>query len=226
MLTALVCLKVMRVTDRLPADEQVRGTRARWERITPLLRHSAYRAALAASAISFLTVSAYQTLVPVHWVKLAHGTEAGSGLPFAASGLAALLVVWHAGSLADRRGRRFALIPSLIVLVGTTAALGFTFSTIGIMVLMTVQGFAGGYARPGPASIVADVAPPDIRGVAVSGQRIAADLGAVIGPIIAGVLADYVSYRAAYLAIALCCLGALYAAVRAEETAPAMRAEP
>lgn len=223
LVAAVACIKVMnRPHDRARAARDAAAP-GRREAARGLFKHSAYHAALAASAIGFLTVSASQTLIPLHWVKLAGGEREGAGLPFAMSALAALVVLWHAGALADKRGRRFAMIPSLAALVVTTAALGFTSSTVGIVLLMTAQGFAGGYARPGAASIIGDIAPPEIRGLAVSGHRIASDVGAVIGPLIAGLVAEHVGYRAAYLSIAACCLAALLLAIRSEETAPIAR---
>lgn len=219
LLAAIVCLK----TFQDPEVSVVPVERLRASALRPLFRNSAYRAALAASAVGFITVSAFHTLIPVQWVDQAGGSEASAGIPFAATGLAALFVVWHAGSVSDRRGRRFALIPGMIGLMVTTIALGLDPSTLGIVALMVVQGFAGAYIRPGPAAIVGDVAPMDLRALAVGGHRVASDIGAIVGPIIAGVLAEHVSYLAAYLAIGACCAVAAVMAYVAEETAPAMR---
>ena len=226
LLTTVVALRVIDVhagEDRASVATAARGPRATMRRMQPLWSSSAYRAALAASALSFLSVTALQALIPVYWVEEAGGTKAGTGIPFTASALAALPVLWHAGAVADRRGRKFALVPSLAVMTVSMAALGFVTTTTAIVVVMAVQGLAAAYMRPGPSSMVADVAPPDIRGLAVGGYRTAADVGAVVGPLMAGFIAAQFGYTAAYLAIAVFCGMTLLMAVAAEETAPSLR---
>lgn len=198
------------------------GARA-WSRLRPLLTNRAYLTAIAVSGLAFLVTSAEQTIVPLFWEQLGE-SEASSGLPFTVAALGALVVVWHAGGVSDRRGRKFATVPSLLVLGLATAALGFTRSAVVVVALMAVHGLASGYLRPGPSAMVADVASPEQRGIAVSGYRIAGDVGALIGPILAGALADYVSYRAAFVAVGAAALAVLVLAAGAPETAPARRA--
>jgi MFS family permease len=77
-----------------------------WVRIRPLLRDSAYRAALMGSAAGFYVTGGLQTLVPGFWVDVLGRERGGVGVPFTVLSLASLLVVWHAGSLSDRIGRR------------------------------------------------------------------------------------------------------------------------
>jgi MFS family permease len=195
----------------------------RWSALLPLLRSRAYRAALAASALTFLVSSAEFTLIPTFWHRIGE-TRATSGLPFAASALLGLIVIWHAGSLTDRRGRKFALLPGLFVLGLGNALLGY--STTGWMVvsLMGLTGLSGGYIRPGPSAIVGDVSTADSRAIAVSGYRIAGDIGAIIGPLVAGFTAQYAGYKAAFVAIGVCALLVFVLATFAEETAPARTA--
>jgi MFS family permease len=91
-------------------------------------------------------------------------------------------------------------------------------------VLLALLGFANGYSRPGPTSIVGDVAPPDARGVAVAGYRTAGDVGALVGPIVVGLVAEHFGYGPAFVAIGAVGALAFIAAVLARETAPNRRA--
>ncbi|HEX9774167.1 MAG TPA: MFS transporter [Actinomycetota bacterium] len=187
-----------------------------------LLRHSAFRAAIATGTLTFVVVSAEQTLIPGMWTDRLGASEATSGVPFAVTALASLLVVWHAGSLSDRRGRRFALIPGLGVTAVAVVALGGATSVAAVVVLMAILGAAGGYLRPGPSAMVADVATDETRAMAVAGYRLANDVGSLVGPVLVGTLAEYVSFQSAFLLVAALTVVALAMAVRAEETAPAL----
>jgi len=205
-------------------DENVPGPAEHtWKRMRPLFAISTYRAALAVSGLVFLITSALQTVIPLFWVGDLGLSKGTTGIPFMVTALAALVVVWHAGALSDRRGRKFALVPALAVMAVATALLGFTMSAVVVVALMGVHGAASGYMRPGPTAMVADVAPPDARGVAVSGYRIAGDVGSLLGPIMAGALAEFVSLRAAFLALAAIAMIVFVMAARAEETAPSRR---
>lgn len=192
-----------------------------WRRMRPLLAHPTYRAALVVGAWTFLMTSGLQTLLPVFWRDELGAGERSVGLPVTAMALAGLLVVWHAGSLSDRRGRKYAMLPGIAVSGIALAALGFSTSTLAVMIAMATLGAASGYARPGPTAMVADVASSDARGIAVSGYRIAGDVGGLVGPITAGAIAEHVSFRASFLTVTFLTLIVLLVAARAQETAPA-----
>ena len=234
----LVCAPlVLRVMSRVavPADalaeapalaaEPVPGPSVRaWTRLRPLLSDSAYRAALIGSAAGFYVTGGIQTLVPGFWVDVLGREQGGVGLPFTVLSLASLIVIWHAGSVSDRLGRKVAMVPALAVTAVACAVLGVVRSAALLMLLMAVLGVAGGYSRPGPTAIVGDVAPPDARGVAVAGYRTAGDVGALIGPIIVGLVAESFGYGPAFVAVAAMAVLAFVAAVAARETAPNRRA--
>ena len=195
-----------------------------WGRIRPLLRLSAYRAALAAGMMGFFVVAAQQTLIPGFWTEVLGRSKGTTGIPFAFTAIAGIAVAWHAGVLADRRGRKFALVPALAVSAIASVLMGFSTTAIMVVVLMAVMGAAGGYARPGPTSMIADVATPASRGIAVSGYRVATDIGQLVGPILVGTVAQFWGFNAAFIAVALCVTSAFLVALRGEETAPALRA--
>ncbi|MEX2557969.1 MAG: MFS transporter, partial [Actinomycetota bacterium] len=137
-----------------------------WTRLRPLFSDSAYRAALVGSAAGFYVTGGLQTLIPGFWVDVLARDDGGVGLPFTVLSLASLIVIWHAGSVSDRLGRKVTMVPSLAVTAVICALLGTVRSAVVLIGLLAVLGFANGYSRPGPTSIVGDVAPPDARGVA------------------------------------------------------------
>ena len=207
----------------LPEEAAPAPVMPTWRRLRPLLDNSAYRAALGVSAVTFVIVSAPQTVLPRFWTDVLHHSKATSGIPFFVEALAAIAVIWHAGALSDKRGRKSALVPAMAVTTLAALALGFATNAVTLLSWMAILGLAGGYSRPGPTAMIADIATPEDRAAAVAGFRIAGDIGALIGPIIAGVMAQYVGYGSAWFAVAGCALLVFVMTVAADETAPALR---
>jgi MFS family permease len=131
-----------------------------------------------------------------------------------------MLVIWHAGALSDRRGRKYVLAPALALGVIAAVGLGIFGGTVALIGFLALIGVANGYSRPGPTAIIADVAEPVDRAVAVAGYRIAGDIGALIGPLLAGVLAQYVGYGAAWIGVAACVAVVFLMTMASYETLP------
>jgi MFS family permease len=225
-----LCLRAMRerhvpavALDEAPAlgDALPASSAPAWGRLRPLFRDSAYRAALLGSAAGMYLAGGIPTLVSGFWVDVLDHSKSSVGVPYTVLGLTSLLVVWHAGSLSDRLGRRVVLIPSLAATAAVTLVLGAAHNAGTFIGLMAVLGAASGYARPGPTSIVADVSSTETRAVAVAGYRFAADLGAFVAPIVVGIVAQYVGYGPAFVALGSMPLVAAAAVWLARETAPA-----
>ncbi|HVL32410.1 MAG TPA: MFS transporter, partial [Actinomycetota bacterium] len=144
-------------------------------------------------------------------------------IPFAVMATAALVVVWHAGALSDRKGRRFAVIPAVAVTALASLAIGFAGSSFVMIAAMGALGLASGYMRPGPTAMVADVSSLPERGVAVGGYRIAQDVGSLVGPITAGWLAETAGFASGLVLCAAMAGVVFVMMLLAEETAPAVR---
>lgn len=193
-----------------------------WRRLRPLLSDSAYRAALVAGAASFFVMGGVDTMVPLVWHHDFGLAESTLGLPFMLAGLATLGPAWHAGRLADRRGRRFATIPALAASAAGIALLGLAGGPVAFAVTFTLVGLAWGYQRSGPSAIVGDVSTDADRPIAVGGFRVATDAGALAGPIVVGAVAEHVGHSAAFVAAAGAAVVAFLVMLTARETAPAV----
>jgi MFS family permease len=203
----------------LPTQEVPAPRVPTWKQLRPLIGSRAYRAALACGALLFLVGTAEFTILQPYWTDVL-GQKAGtSGVPFTIAAVFGLVVIWHAGAITDRRGRRFALLPALAVSVAAYVLIGQTSSAIVVLALLAVTGLTTGYMRPGPSAMVADVSTPETRAAAVAGFRFAGDVGALIGPI-AGVIAQYASYAWAWASLGVVCAAVLVLVVGAEETHP------
>lgn len=167
-----------------------------------LLRDRTYLISLASGFTGFAVMFGGVTiLVPTLWETLGQTTKS-VGIPFSLSIAASLLVVFHAGSVVDRVGRRGPLIGASFTLAAGIALLGWADHVWIVLVAMFVVGVATGYSRPATTSIIGDVAPEAERPAAVGGFRVAQDLGGLLGPAIAGVVSDLFGLRAAFLTLA------------------------
>ena len=186
------------------------------------LRHRAYSAALVSSfANGWAVFGVRVSLVPlfVEEVLRRDGAFAGTALAvFAAGNVAALLI---SGRLADTIGRKPMIIAGLLVAAGGTIWLGFTDTVLLFLTASVIAGLGSGLLTPAQQATVADVIGSKARGGPVLATfQMAADIGAVIGPIVAGLLADHLSYATAFAVTGILAALAALVWLPAPETLP------
>jgi MFS transporter, DHA1 family, tetracycline resistance protein len=221
---AVVLVLVVGVTALLLRDRSPKGTVAAAPvpsaEFRVALRHPAYRAALVAAFANGWTVFGVRVaLVPLLVVEVLRQPEAWSGVALAvfAAGNALTLVV--TGRITDRIGRRTPIRLGLAVAAMATGALGFVTSPPLFLVVSLVAGMGSGMVNPPLNASVADVIGSNARGGTVlAGFQMAADTGAIIGPVLAGALAESVGFPAAFALTAVVSLVALGFWARAPET--------
>lgn len=149
---------------------------------------------------------------------------AGAVLAVGAVGTAATLQ--FSGRLADRVGRRPLVILGLLVMGVAMALLGLAThpslsTTAGLVVLLglsVVSGVGAGLVNPAQQATVADVVGHERNGGPVlSGFQMAQDGGAIVGPILIGLVADAFGFQAAFLVTGLVCLAGVLPWLRAPE---------
>ena len=93
------------------------------------------------------------------------------------------------GELSDRRGRKFVLICSQLIRAVAFFGLGFAVMTrapFAVFALLTsVSAFAGRMFEPPSGAMVADIAPPQLRGAAFGLRQSLDTVGAFFGPLLA-----------------------------------------
>lgn len=190
------------------------------------LRNRAYVAALAASfAGDWAVVGARTAIVPQF---VTDRLDAGAGWVYAAFLVVSIVsgaLLLPFGRIADSRGRRPVIIVGLLV-----GALGFAVlptvpTLVGMLVAMALLGVAGAADSVAPAAIMGDVV-GGRGGTVVAVFQMSGDLGAVIGPIAAGWIADGYGYAATFLVSAAVSAAPLPLVVAAPETLIAAPSEP
>jgi MFS family permease len=164
------------------------------------VRNGAYRAALASGFANGWAVFGVRiSLVPVFVIEALKHSPAVAGISMSvfAGGNAAMLFL--SGRIADTRGRKPVAIAGLLVSGAATVWMGFTGDLWTFMAASLVAGMGAGLLNPPQNAVVADVIGPRGKGGPVlAGFQMVTDLGAIIGPLCAGVLADSFGFEASF----------------------------
>lgn len=185
------------------------------------LRTSPFRAALAANLTNgFVTFGLRMSLVPLFLVEGLGESESWAGLAFLVAALVNVAVLTPGSRMADRRGRR----PAMMVGAATTClgmvALAFAGAGWSALLAMAILGASGAFMGSAPAATAGDVAGSRGKGSIFAGFQMTADFGAIVGPLAAGLLADALGFTWAFLAGAAVAALALLLAAGMSETLP------
>ena len=188
----------------LPAERDTDSHAPRAQTWLRQLGSTDFLAVSAVTASVFLTRAAGRmTLMPL-LAAASFGYSAGElGIVFAVMALINLLGLAPAAMLIDRLGRKWAIVPSglvvalgLVLLAGSASNLQFLLAALVVALGTTFWG-------PAPTVYAADIAAPELRGLALGLNRSAGDAGMVLGPVLLGALADATSIGWALAANAL-----------------------
>ncbi|HVK21455.1 MAG TPA: MFS transporter [Actinokineospora sp.] len=186
------------------------------------LRDSGFRAALASNfANGWAAFGVRVSLVPLFITEVLDREDsfAGTALAVFAAGNVAMLMV--SGRLSDRWGRKPPVLIGLVVAGVATMLVGYSTSVPMFLLLTAVAGLGTGILSPPQSAAVADVIGSKARGGQVlAAFQMVADIGAILGPVIAGVLADQLSYTASFLATGSLLIVAALVWLPARETLP------
>jgi len=179
-----------------------------------VLRDRGFRAACVANfAQGWTSFGVRNSLVPVLIVEVLHGPSTWTGVAFAFSAVAQAIALAPAARFIDTVGRKPAIVGAFAIAAVTIAAVPFVTSFWALTALLCVYAVAAAFMGTAPAAAVGDVAGAS-GGRPVAVFSMFSDFGAIIGPLVAGFLADTVSYPVAFAVGAVFFLGASAYALR------------
>ncbi|MGI8866924.1 MAG: MFS transporter [Rubrobacteraceae bacterium] len=111
--------------------------------------------------------------------------------------LAALILV--GGSLGDHYGRRNIFMVGIAIFTIASVWCGLSPSSESLIAARTVQGVGGALMIPGSLAIISSSFSQEDRGKAIGTWSGFSGVTASIGPVVGGLLIDFVSWRAAFL---------------------------
>lgn len=159
-----------------------------------------FRAALVSSAATGWAVQGVRVaLVPLFVAEVLHRTAVWGGIALTVFAVGDGAVLLATSGLSDRHGRRPVVIAGLVLVTVGTVALGLIPALPALLVASLVAGAGTGLLQPAQGAAVGDVVGSRRSGGRVlSGFQMAADAGAIVGPIAAGAIAEHSSYAVAF----------------------------
>ncbi|TDT32564.1 MFS transporter [Naumannella halotolerans] len=180
------------------------------------LADAGYRAACMANfSQGWNSFGVRSSLVPILVVESLHRSPADAGIAFAIAAVAQTLALAPAGRFVDTTGRRPALMLGGVLCGVSIAATPWATSLTWLTVAMVVYGLGASLLGTAPAAAVGDVVGPR-GGQPVAVFSMMSDIGGILGPLVAGLLADVVSMQLAFaVGAGLAILATLMASVMA-----------
>lgn len=228
-IVTLIFLSRAQLHDR---EESVsHGQANKLQELRSALANRGYQAALGTNLISgFVSFGLRSSVVPLFVVEGLQRGPSLAGFGFLAAAAVQAVMLLPAGRMADTDGRRKALLfgsiataLGMIVLtaadvaangLGSAALLG----TVLFFVSMAVQGFGAAFLGSAPSAVVGDVMGGKKGGIVVAVFQMMSDVGAIIGPLLAGLLVDLFDFNWAFAAGAALALVPIILVIRMPET--------
>jgi MFS family permease len=146
----------------------------------------------------FLRGGATTGLIPVFMVEILGQSEAVLGILFTISSVIHGIIVYPAGAVADRIGRKPLIVPAGILVGAGVALIPFATTLPSFFVVFILLHAAVGWGGQAPTAYLGDIAPAGMRGVSFGMYRTFGDAAGILGPIVALGLADFVSFKVAF----------------------------
>ena len=158
-----------------------------------------------------------RSILPLFMVEDLKSTASFLGIGFTIASVVQGILLLKAGSLSDKKGRKFsALIGSSLVTV-SVAILLFTYQPWMFLLSMAISGIGAAFLSTTPSAIVGDVMKGK-GGQVIALFQMSGDAGAMIAPIALGFIADHYGFRPAFAVSAALMFIALFAATKLPET--------
>ncbi|TDZ43087.1 Tetracycline resistance protein, class B [Mycobacteroides franklinii] len=169
--------------------------------LTSALHHRTFLAALMSNFSAGWAIFGIRgALLPLLVVEVLHQRPGAAGLVFAAFAAGDVSTAFLAGSWSDDIGRKPLVVAGLLVCGSTVVAMGFVSSLPVLIVLSLIGGIGAGlYASPQQAAVADVVGSRGRAGTALATFQMTSDIGLVIGPVVAGVIAEQTSYGWAFV---------------------------
>jgi MFS family permease len=196
----LAALVVQTQLSHVPAASRPDGSTAPAMDLREALHDSAYRAGLFSSfANGWATFGVRMATVPLFAVAALNAGPESAGWALAVFAAANAVALTFSGRLADSLGRKPMMVSGLLVTGTATAAIGFTHELLWFLLATAAAGIGSGLLGPAQQAAMADVVGNERSGGRVLAIfQMTADSGAIIGPVLAGLLADRLGYGWAF----------------------------
>ncbi len=137
-------------------------------------------------------------VLPVHAQEQVGITPGELGALVSFAGLLAILVAYPNGLVSDRFGRKFSLVPGLLILATGMALLSVSPAYIVLVWAMAAYGLGEGMTMGTTQAVVMDLAPARARGTFIGIWSLLRSLAGVSIPLLIGGVYEFVGAAAAF----------------------------
>lgn len=209
MLAVPTCIAAVVLSDGVRGDRPARAQRAGrpLAELANALRNRAYLAAAAANlADGFAVLGARGAIVPLFVHDVLHRSATWTGIGFGVVAAVNAATLLPAGRAADTIGRKPVIVTGCLLSASGLATLALVPDLGGFLGGLVILGLGSGLLDVAPSAMVGDLL-GGRGGSVVAAYQMSGDVGAVTGPVAAGLLVDSASYAAAF-GLGACMLGA------------------
>ena len=198
---ALYLIKESRTEDAAGAPQR-QGLLRSLATIRPFLNRAFFLVILATFAVSIMGQGVFSGLLPIYAQELANLNEASIGTLIGLGGLISVFVAFPSGMVSDGYGRKFALVPGLVLLAVSAYLLSFGDNFTMLLIMVSVYGVAWGMSQGTAQTYAMDIAPAQQRGTFLGVWSLFQAAGGFVAPLAVGGLAQFWSFSGTFVVVA------------------------
>lgn len=141
-------------------------------------------------------------LIPLYGASVLGLSVEAIGIVVSVAALVDAALFYPAGLLMDRRGRKWAIVPSFVLQGLGMALIPLATGFLGLLLATSLIGLGNGLGSGTMMTLGADLAPRDALGEFLGIWRLIGDAGFTVGPLLVGGLATFVGLPGAAVATA------------------------
>ena len=198
---ALYLIKESRTEDAAGAPQRP-GLLLSLAAIRPFLGRAFFLVILATFAVSMMGQGVFSGLLPIYAQELANLNEASIGTLIGLGGLISVFVAFPSGMVSDGYGRKFALVPGLVLLAVSAYLLSHGDNLTMLLIMVSVYGVAWGMSQGTAQTYAMDIAPAQQRGTFLGVWSLFQAAGGFVAPLAVGGLAQFWSFSGTFVVVA------------------------
>ena len=198
---ALYLIKESRTEDAAGAPQR-QGLLLSLAAIRPFLGRAFFLVILATFAVSMMGQGVFSGLLPIYAQELANLNEASIGTLIGLGGLISVFVAFPSGMVSDGYGRKFALVPGLVLLAVSAYLLSHGDNLTMLLIMVSVYGVAWGMSQGTAQTYAMDIAPAQQRGTFLGVWSLFQAAGGFVAPLAVGGLAQFWSFSGTFVVVA------------------------
>lgn len=181
---------------RAPALSSHRREPRRFRQVAADIRYQV--ACTVALGQGWMSFGIRNALIPIFVTEALLLETTWTGIAFAVAAVAQTLMLAPAGNATDRIGRKPVMIFAGVVCGVATIAMPYSPSIVVLIAVLCVYGVGAAAQGTAPTAAVAD-ATDGRGGLPVAVFSMVTDIGAILGPLVAGLIIDAFSFEAGFL---------------------------